>query len=83
VKGERVRGEVAPLPGSILWTVTRAGMRQATRLFKFRALEYARAECRYEWENHHLKSELMVKDRSGRYTAEGSTYGRDPPEIPG
>lgn len=79
----RVRWEVAPLPGSILWTVRRAGLLVATRLFKFRAVELARAECQYELEQHGLLSELQIKNRSGQYTPEGSTYGKDPPEIRG
>jgi hypothetical protein len=83
VSERRVRWEVAPEPRSILWTVKRAGMLVTTRLFKYRAMEFARSECRLEWEKYGLQSELKIKNRAGEYTKEGSTYGNDPPEIRG
>jgi hypothetical protein len=79
----RIRWEVAPVRGSMLWSVARDGELQCTRFFKYRAVETARAGCTYELEQDDVRSELMVKNRRGEYTREGSTYGDDPREIPG
>ena len=79
----RVRWEVTPVPRSLFWSVTRNGVERFRRLFKFRAVEGVRACCRFELREHGTHAELMVRDRRGRYTAEGSTYGDDPREISG
>jgi hypothetical protein len=79
----RIRWEVAPVPGSLLWSVSREGAMVDRRFFKYRAVEAARAACRFELEVYNARSELLVKNRHGRYTSEGSTYGDDPREVRG
>lgn len=79
----RIRWEVAPVRGSLLWSVTRDGVPQCTRLFKYRAVEFARLQCQDELDTWDLRSELMVKNRRGQYTREGSTFGADPRHIEG
>lgn len=78
----RKRWEVAPEPMSILWTVRCAGMLVTTRLFKYRAVEFAAGECNLEWEKHGIKSELVIKGRDGQIK-DSRTYGDDPRSIKG
>jgi len=77
----RVRWEVAPA-GRLGWTVKRIGMEMGTFLFKYRAVNFAAAQCRQELEHYDLKSELMIKNRNGRYD-DPRTYGDDPPGSKG
>lgn len=77
----RVRWEVAPA-GALSWTVRRAGMIVATRFFKYRAVEHAVSECKFELEAHGLLAELTIKGRDGRIQ-DKRTYGRDPESIKG
>lgn len=51
--------------------------------FKRLAVNAARSYCRLEWEKFHIPSELLIADRKGRYTDQGSSYGPDPRESAG
>ena len=70
-------------PERLGWNVVRDGKSAFWFLFKFRAVAFARRLCNFEWQHYHYPSELMIADRKGRYTAEGSTYGDDPRDIAG
>jgi hypothetical protein len=70
-------------PEKIGWNVVRDDKALYWFLWKFRAVAFARRRCNFELQHYHQPSELMIADRKGRYTAEGSTYGNDPRNIPG
>lgn len=70
-------------PEKIGWNVVRDDKAAYWFLLKRSAVNFARRRCNFELLHYHQPSELMIADRKGRYTAEGSTFGNDPREVKG
>ena len=79
---KRVRWYVVPVPRSLNWEIRKGHAVVGTRVFKYRAVEFAVAECRFELQAHGTLSELLISGRDGRYT-DARTFGKDPRESVG
>lgn len=77
----RIPWEVAP-NGFLSWTVRCQGMLLHHEPFQFLAVRWAAKQCRQDWEQQRIRSELTIKGRDGKIK-DKRTYGGDPERTPG